>query len=94
MPKDTIKIKDNDSFSKETLKRDELVMVQTPQVFDYNLILSCHEKIKTEGIIVTDDTMVIEKYLGKVYLYNGEYTNIKITTPEDLIIAEYLAKIN
>ena len=94
MPKDTIKIKDNDSFSKETLKRDELVMVQTPQVFDYNLILSCHEKIKTEGIIVTDDTMVIEKYFGKVYLYNGEYTNIKITTPEDLIIAEYLAKIN
>lgn len=94
MPKDTIKIKDKDSFSKETLKRDELVMVQTPQVFNYNLILSCHEKIKTEGIIVTDDTMVIEKYFGKVYLYNGEYTNIKITTPEDLIIAEYLAKIN
>ena len=91
MPKDTIKIKDNDSFSKETLKREELIAVQTPQVFNYNLILECHKKVSEENIQVTDDTMVVEMFKHKVFLYDGEYTNIKITTPEDLILAEYLA---
>ena len=40
--------------------------------------------------MVTDDTMVVEKYGNKVYLYDGEYTNIKVTTPEDLILGEKL----
>ena len=92
MPKDTIKIKDENSFSKETLNRNELVAVQTPQVFKMELIKECHEKVKEEKKIVTDDTMVVESYGHKVFLYEGEYTNIKITTPEDLILAEYLAK--
>lgn len=91
MPKDTIKIRDKDGLSKETLKREELVAVQTPQVFDYNLILECHTKIKENNIKVTDDTMVVEKFGHRVFLYDGEYTNIKITTPEDLILAKYLA---
>lgn len=90
-PKDTIKIKDASSFSKETLNRQELVAIQTPQVFKYDLIMQCHEKIKRNNIIVTDDTMVAEMYGNKVYLYDGDYTNIKVTTPEDLIIAEHLA---
>ena len=90
MPKDTIKIKDENGFSTETLNREELVAIQTPQVFNYNIILKCHEKIKENNIEVTDDTMVVEKFGNKVYLYEGEYTNIKITTPEDLILAEYL----
>ena len=84
MLKDTIKIKDENGLSKETLKREELVAVQTPQVFDYNLILECHKKIKENNIKVTDDTMVVEKFGHKVFLYDGEYTNIKITTSEDL----------
>ena len=92
MPKDTIKVKDNSSFSIDTPDRSTLVAVQTPQVFNYDLILECHEKVKNEGKIVTDDTMVAEMYGNKVYLYNGEYTNIKVTTPEDLVIAEYLSK--
>lgn len=91
MPKDTIKIKDEDGLSKETLKRENLVSVQTPQVFDYNLILDCHKKIKENNLKVTDDTMVVEKFGHRVFLYDGEYTNIKITTPEDLILAKYLA---
>lgn len=91
MPKDTIKIRDKDGLSKETLKREELVAVQTPQVFDYNLILECHTKVKENNIKVTDDTMVVEKFGHRVFLYDGEYTNIKITTPEDLILAKYLA---
>ena len=92
MPKDTIKIKDSHSFSKETPNRSDLVAIQTPQVFKYNIINTCHEKVKEDNISVTDDTMVAEMFNNKVYLYEGDYMNIKITTPEDLILAEYLAK--
>lgn len=91
-PKDTIKIKSEDDFSLETPNRNNLVAVQTPQVFDYNLIFNCHEKVRKQHIEVTDDTMVVEVFGNNVYLYEGEYTNIKITTPEDLILAKYLVK--
>lgn len=90
MPKDTIKIKNEQSFSKETPNRKDLVAVQTPQIFKYELIFNCHKKIKMDKIEVTDDTMVVEAYNNKVFLYDGEYTNIKITTPEDLVLAKYL----
>ena len=92
MPKDTIKVKDEDDFSKDTPLRSSLVAVQTPQIFDYKMIRECHEKVKEQNIQVTDDTMVAELFGNKVYLYEGEYTNIKITTPEDLVLAEYLVK--
>lgn len=85
-PKDTIKIKGENGYSKETLKRQELFCVQTPQTFNYNLIFDCHRKLKEDNIIVTDDTMVVERYGHKVFLYEGDYNNVKITTPEDLII--------
>jgi 2-C-methyl-D-erythritol 4-phosphate cytidylyltransferase len=92
MPKDTIKIKGEDNFSISTLDRNRAVAIQTPQAFDFNLIYECHKKIKESKISVTDDTMVAELFGNKVYIYDGEYTNIKITTPEDLILAEYLVK--
>ncbi|MGL4873163.1 MAG: 2-C-methyl-D-erythritol 4-phosphate cytidylyltransferase [Clostridium sp.] len=94
MPKDTIKVKDEKSFSKETLNRAKLIAIQTPQVFEYDLILECHRKVKERGIEVTDDTSVVEAFGKSVYLYDGEYTNIKVTTPEDLILAKYLSKAN
>lgn len=87
-PKDTIKIKDNYNFSKDTLNRDNLLCIQTPQTFKYDIIFNCHKKIEKNKIKVTDDTMVVEKYGHKVYLYDGDYENIKITTPEDLILAK------
>ena len=90
MPKDTIKVKDELSFSKETLKRESLIAIQTPQVFKKDIIVKCHERVREDNISVTDDTMVVEKYGYKVYLYDGDYTNIKVTTPEDLILCEYL----
>jgi len=83
-PKDTIKIVDSSGFSIRTPNREMLFCVQTPQAFKYELILKCHKKISEEGISVTDDTMVVERYGNKVYLYEGSYNNIKITTPEDL----------
>ena len=90
MPKDTIKIKGESNFSVDTPNRDRLVAIQTPQVFKFKEILECHKKVKIEKVVVTDDTMVVERYGNKVYLYNGEYTNIKVTTPEDLILGEKL----
>ncbi len=93
MPKDTIKIKNSEGISIETPNRETLVAIQTPQIFNYNIILECHKKIQVSGDIVTDDTMVVEKYGHKVYLYDGEYTNIKVTTPEDLVLAEKLVEL-
>lgn len=89
-PQDTIKIKNEDNISVDTPDRNTLVAVQTPQCFKYDEIYQCHRKIKEENAIVTDDTSVVERYGHKVYLYEGDYTNIKITTPEDLILAERL----
>ena len=90
MPKDTIKIKEKNNFSIDTPNRESLVSIQTPQVFKFREILECHEKVKMDKVVVTDDTMVVERYGTKVYLYDGEYTNIKVTTPEDLILGEKL----
>lgn len=92
MPKDTIKIKDSNNFSVDNLVRSELVAIQTPQAFDFNLIYECHKEIKKRCISVTDDTSVVELLGHKVYIYEGDYKNIKITTPEDLILAEYFVK--
>lgn len=89
-PKDTIKVIDNQSFSKETLVRNTLVAVQTPQCFKYSLIKECHKRVNEENLDVTDDTMVVEYYGNKVYLYEGTYENIKVTTREDLILLEAL----
>ena len=88
MPKDTIKIKDDNNFSIETPDRNTLMAIQTPQVFNYNKILQCHESIKENKIMVTDDTMVVERFGEKVFLFDGDYINIKVTTPEDLILGE------
>lgn len=92
MPKDTIKIKNDSNFSMSTLTRSSLVAIQTPQVFEFNLIYECHKEIRKRGIEVTDDTSVVEFLNNKVYIYDGDYANIKITTPEDLPLAEYLVK--
>ncbi len=90
MPKDTIKIKGRSNFSIDTPNRETLVAIQTPQIFKFREILECHKKVKIDKVVVTDDTMVVERYGNKVYLYDGEYTNIKVTTPEDLILGEKL----
>lgn len=86
-PKDTIKIKSSDGFAIETPNREELFLVQTPQCFKYSLIKEAHEAItKVKNYNITDDTMVAELSGHKVYLYQGDYNNIKITTPEDMYI--------
>lgn len=88
--KDTIKIADEEMFTKETPDRRLLWQVQTPQAFSVPLIKSAYEKLAdSQDIQVTDDTMAAEKMLGrKSKLIEGSYENIKITTSEDLEIAE------
>lgn len=92
MPKDTIKVRNLEGFSINTLDRSSLVAVQTPQCFRYDLIKKGHDKVKDDNIQVTDDTMIAELLGEKVYLFEGDYKNIKVTTPEDLILAENLVK--
>ncbi len=94
--KDTIKIADENGFAKETPRRDRVWMVQTPQVFAFELIKEAYgrleqeeENLKEKGILVTDDAMVVEYFCHvPVKLTEGNYQNMKITTPEDLKTAE------
>lgn len=88
--KDTIKLVDEEQFVAGTPERKHLWMIQTPQAFLYNLIRRAYEELmKNKEISVTDDAMVVESVTGiQVKLVEGSYKNIKITTPEDLLIAE------
>lgn len=87
--KDTIKIADEEGYAKQTPDRKNVWMIQTPQTFSYALIYEAYEEIlKTEDTAITDDAMVLERIKGKKSkLIEGSYRNIKITTPEDLLIA-------
>lgn len=87
--KDTIKVIDIETETVEhTPKREKLWAVQTPQSFDKKLLLAAYENAHQKGLQVTDDSMIVEAYGKKVHIVLGEYTNIKITTPEDLVIGE------
>lgn len=92
VPKDTIKVRGTDGYAVKTLDRKELFAVQTPQIFSFNGLREAHRRLSEEGILVTDDTMVLERYGGKVFLYEGSYENIKITTKDDLMVAENFLK--
>lgn len=88
--KDTIKISDGEQNAVETPERSKVWMVQTPQVFSYPLIYRAYKKLIDGNIQnVTDDAMVLELMEQRqAKLVEGSYQNIKITTPEDLLIAE------
>lgn len=92
--KDTIKIADEQGYAKETPNRSYVWAVQTPQVFETQLIKKAYSELMgSSDISVTDDAMVAERMLGvKVKLVQGSYENIKITTPEDILIANEFVK--
>ena len=93
--KDTIKISNADGFAVQTPNRKTVWQVQTPQVFENKLIVDAYEElinnleeIKAAGVEITDDAMVVETIKHQpIKLVEGSYTNIKITTPEDMKIA-------
>ena len=92
--KDTVKLSDEEGYVKETPNRKCVWTIQTPQIFLYSLIREAHDSIRQKDMSkITDDAMVVEQETGaKVALAEGSYQNIKITTPEDLVIAEAFLK--
>mgnify|MGYP000918282617 CR=1 FL=1 len=90
--KDTIKVAGEGGFVLSTLNRNTLWSIQTPQAFSYPIIMEAHRKAIENGFAGTDDTSLVEALGYKVKITMGTYDNIKITTPEDLMFAEVIAK--
>ena len=96
MAKDTVKIADDNGFVAETPDRNRVWNVQTPQCFSFPIIKEAYEKLIAseekclqKGIRITDDAMVVETFADcRVKLFEGDYRNLKITTPDDMEIAE------
>ena len=87
--KDTIKCAGADLLVTDTLQRDGLWAAQTPQVFRRDLLAEAHRRVSED---VSDDASMIERIGGKVRIFPGSPSNIKVTTPEDLLIAEVIVR--
>ena len=74
---------------REAFQRDKLWAAQTPQIFTFNIIAKAYKELTVE---VTDDAAAVERLGYEVKLYLGDYNNIKVTTPEDLALAEIIAQ--
>ena len=88
--KDTIKSSDTDGFIKDTVPRDGLYLIQTPQGFDRNLIVDAHNFALENGLDATDDCKLVEALGKKVAIVPSESSNIKLTTPDDYFIISAL----
>ena len=88
--KDTVKVAKPDGAVEQTLERDALRAVQTPQVFQADLLKAALQSALEQNIPVTDDCSAVERLGKTVYLVEGDETNLKITTPMDMVLAEAL----
>lgn len=88
--KDTVKLAGPDQLVRETLPRDLLWQIQTPQVFDLAVLLEAHRAAERDGFEGTDDASLVERLDRPVKLVPGDYANIKLTTPDDIPLAEKL----
>ena len=90
--KDTIKIVNSEKTITDTPNRDDVWITQTPQSFLYELVKTAYDKLQeSNDSNITDDAMVVERFTNhKVKFVEGDYANIKVTTPEDILIAELL----
>ncbi len=93
--KDTVKIADGEGFISNTPNRENVWIIQTPQVFDWNIIKEAYELLMESNCNnVTDDAMVVENMMNyKVKIVHGNYENIKVTTPSDLVIANSFLEV-
>jgi 2-C-methyl-D-erythritol 4-phosphate cytidylyltransferase len=91
--KDTIKMSNPDGTVLKTLDRESLWQAQTPQTFQAKVIREAYRKATKDGFVGTDDASLVERLGVKVHILPGSYTNIKITTSEDLILAHLFLKI-
>jgi 2-C-methyl-D-erythritol 4-phosphate cytidylyltransferase len=90
--RDTVKVVGGDRRIQTTPERSSLWEVQTPQVFQRGLIVAAHEQAARDGVEATDDAMVVERFGHPVFILDGERTNIKITLPEDIWLAEAMIR--
>ena len=91
--KDTIKVIDNDKNIVDTPNRSVLWAVQTPQTFDYNILIDAYKDAFKNKLYGTDDAMLVERIGYKVKMLEGSYNNIKITTQEDLNIGSQILRV-
>ncbi len=89
---DTIKQVDTGGLVVDTPAREQLWAVQTPQVFRYALLMRAHQSVRDHGIVVTDDAAMVERIGVKVKVVRGSYENIKITSEEDLPLADLILR--
>lgn len=90
--KDTVKVVDKNGFVVSTPDRSTLFAVQTPQIFDFELYKNAAKNAREKGLDFTDDCQLVECFNKKVKTVAGSYSNIKITTPDDIVLAENLLK--
>jgi 2-C-methyl-D-erythritol 4-phosphate cytidylyltransferase len=90
--KDTIKVVDQNGLILETPDRQQLWAAQTPQGFEVKLLEECHDQGRQQGWEVTDDAALFEKCGLSVHIVMGEETNLKVTTPVDLSVAEFILR--
>ena len=90
--KDTIKMVDRDGFIINTPAREVLWAIQTPQAFQYKLLWQAYAHGYENNLEVTDDASLVESMGIKVKIVPGEYENLKITTPEDMFLAEAILR--
>lgn len=86
--KDTIKVVDKNNKIINTPERSSLIAIQTPQIFKFDKYIEAMKLAKEQGKDFTDDCKLLENAGEDVFVVDGEYTNIKITTPEDIPVAE------
>lgn len=86
--KDTLKSADADGFITGTVDRDKTFLIQTPQAFKREIIMNAHEYADKMNIDATDDCALVEMTGGRIKIVRGRYDNIKITTPDDIVVAE------
>jgi 2-C-methyl-D-erythritol 4-phosphate cytidylyltransferase len=89
---DTILVDDGDGYLEDTPDRESLWACQTPQTFQVSVIRDAHEQAKRDGFLGTDDASLVRRVGGKVKLIAGSPLNFKVTTPDDLALAEAIVQ--
>lgn len=90
--KDTVKVCDKRGIVKETLERDSLRLVQTPQCFRFDILKTAYDRARQEDFTGTDDSAIVERLGIEVHVVCGSYENIKVTTVHDLDICEEILR--
>ncbi|MEF3254592.1 MAG: 2-C-methyl-D-erythritol 4-phosphate cytidylyltransferase [Deferribacterales bacterium] len=89
-PNDTVKIINDKNNVDETIDRNRVLLVHTPQIFKKDILNKCLKEINERGLTITDEAMALEFFGYKVGFVNSEWYNIKITTQNDIYLAEYI----